>query len=335
MLGVSVIVPVYNAEKYLKRGVDSILGQTYTDFELILVDDGSQDESGRMCDDYAMSNPQIHVIHQANKGVSAARQVGLDAAIGEYVIFADPDDWIDPTMLDDLYQKAKQDSADVVICDFWVNSSTTAKRYENQRPNSLKPDTILSQLLLGELHGSTCNKLYNKATLKRYNISFPSKIIYCEDLWFNCKLLMNSNVRIGYLNKAYYHYDYYSNPNGLSRKVKTKSVHDYQQFCDYIFESLDEYLFANEFHQLRCKTIELAFLSDCSSKEFYSICDNDDSMIIKKSVLKSKMHFVRKYGILFALNGHLHFGRLLSFLYDTIYLPISMFVQRQIHLYAL
>ena len=106
MISVSVIVPVYNAERYLERCVNSIFAQTFTDYELILVDDGSTDGSGKMCDDYAQSNPQVCVIHQANQGVSAARQKGLDAANGQYVIFADPDDWVEPTMLEELLEVA-------------------------------------------------------------------------------------------------------------------------------------------------------------------------------------------------------------------------------------
>ena len=115
MVSVSVIVPVYNAERYLERCVNSIFAQTFMDYELILVDDGSTDDSGKMCDDYARSNPQVSVFHQTNQGVSAARQAGLDAATGEYVIFADPDDWVEPTMLEELFEVAINNDADVFI----------------------------------------------------------------------------------------------------------------------------------------------------------------------------------------------------------------------------
>ena len=92
---VSIIVPVYKAEKYLNRCVDSILAQTFTDFELLLIDDGSPDRSGEICDEYAKKDSRIRVIHKENGGVSSARQRGLDESIGEYTIHADPDDWVE------------------------------------------------------------------------------------------------------------------------------------------------------------------------------------------------------------------------------------------------
>ena len=115
---ISVIVPVYKAEKYLHRCVDSIIAQTFTDWELLLVDDGSPDKSGEICDGYSRHDGRIMVYHKNNGGVSTARQTGIDKAIGDYTIHVDPDDWIEPTMLEELYHKATDNNADMVICDF-------------------------------------------------------------------------------------------------------------------------------------------------------------------------------------------------------------------------
>ena len=117
---ISVIIPVYKAEKYLYRCVDSFLRQTFSDFEVLLIDDGSPDNSGKICDAYSVQDKRIKAFHKTNEGVSSARQYGLDHAEGEYVIHADPDDWVEPTMLEELYQNAVQNNADMVICDFWV-----------------------------------------------------------------------------------------------------------------------------------------------------------------------------------------------------------------------
>ena len=172
---VSVIVPVYNAEKYLKRCVESILSH----FELILVNDGSPDESGRLCDDYQKLDNRICVIHQENQGVSVARQAGLDIASGEYVIYADPDDWIEHTMLKELIEKAESEDADVVICDMICEHLVDDKvesRLFVQEPKDYDAQSIMSQLLLGELYGSTANKLYRNKILKRFNITFPNNM---------------------------------------------------------------------------------------------------------------------------------------------------------------
>lgn len=96
---ISVIVPVYQAESFLFRCLDSIIFQTFTDYEVILVDDGSKDNSGRICDLYVEKDNRFHVIHKENEGVSIARQTGLDSALGKYVIHADPDDWVEPDWL--------------------------------------------------------------------------------------------------------------------------------------------------------------------------------------------------------------------------------------------
>ena len=112
----SIIVPVYKVEKYLPKCIDSILAQTFTDFELILIDDGSPDRCGEICDEYAIKDERIVVIHQVNRGVSAARNAGLDAAKGEYIGFVDSDDWIKPEMYEIMVRTAIDKKADVVIC---------------------------------------------------------------------------------------------------------------------------------------------------------------------------------------------------------------------------
>ena len=322
MISVSVIVPVYNAERYLERCVKSIFAQTFTDYELILVDDGSTDGSGKMCDDYAQSNPQVCVIHQANQGVSAARQKGLDAANGQYVIFADPDDWVEPTMLEELLEVAINNDADVVICDFWINSSEVTGDRKHQNPRALSSDSLLRQLISGELHGFTWNKLYRSSCLRKYHVTFPQGINYSEDLWFNCKLLLNQNVKVAYLKKAFYHYDYYSNSSGLSRKLRARSVKDYLSFIEFIHDELQEDEFKDELAMLRFNAIRLAFRSDCSSSEFYSIYP-ERSKEFRKILSSLDMPFGTKYGLLLALKGRLASGRLLLKVYERIYVPIA------------
>ena len=151
---VSVIVPVYNAEKYLRRSLDSLKIQTLQEFEVILIDDGSKDFSSAICDEYVGSDSRFSVIHKQNEGVSAARQTGLDAAHGEYVIHVDSDDWVEPTMLEELYTKAISENADIVICDYF-NNIGPKQTVCNQRPSSLEPKKILQELFQ-QLHGSCC-----------------------------------------------------------------------------------------------------------------------------------------------------------------------------------
>lgn len=165
---ISVICPVYKAEKYLHRCVDSILAQTFTDFELLLIDDGSPDRSGEICDEYAAKDSRVRVFHKENGGVSSARQCGIDNMTGEYSIHSDPDDWVEPTMLEELYKKAKEDNADMVICDYYLEGKHKTK-YIKQEPTSLESEQVLRDLFQ-RLHGSLCNKLIRSACYKENNI---------------------------------------------------------------------------------------------------------------------------------------------------------------------
>ena len=212
---VSVIVPVYKAEKYLRKCVDSLLAQTFKDFEVLLVDDGSPDGSGVICDEYAKKDPRVRVFHKENGGVSSARQCGLDHARGEYTIHADPDDWVEPNMLEELYAKAKAEDADMVICDYYVNDRR-GQRYVKQRPSALDHETVLRELFQ-QLHGSCWNKLVRRACYREYNVSFPLEFSFCEDLYTNTALLKHNKMRISYVSQAFYHYEQQVNINSLYR----------------------------------------------------------------------------------------------------------------------
>lgn len=209
---ISVIVPVYKAEPYLHRCVDSLLAQTFQDFEVLLVDDGSPDRSGEICDEYAQKDSRVRVFHKENGGVSSARQYGMDHAQGEYTIHADPDDWVEPTMLEELYQKAKEEDADMVICDFYVDEKGET-HYQAQKPSDLQTEKVCCELF-HQLHGSTWNKLVRRECFLRCEVHFPLELSYCEDLFVNACLLSH-DIRVAYLPKAFYHYDQYLNENSL------------------------------------------------------------------------------------------------------------------------
>ena len=174
---ISVILPIYNAEKTIKHMLDCLRVQTMPDFEVIMIDDGSTDSSSVICDEYAKKDSRFKAIHQLNAGVSAARQTGLENAQGGYIIHADADDWIEPAMLEELYNKAIKENADVVICDFYTNNGNIEK-YVKQQPNGLDHTSILHGLFQ-QLHGSCWNKLvkrvcYNKH-LSLIHISEPTR----------------------------------------------------------------------------------------------------------------------------------------------------------------
>ncbi len=220
---ISIIIPVYNSEKYLRICLDSIIAQTYANWEAIVVDDGSTDNSLEICREYANKDCRFCIYHKENGGVSSARQYGIDHLSDEsfYSIHVDPDDWVEPQMLESLYIKAIESDADMVICDFY-NSFADKDDYIRQDPKSEKPLQVLGALFQG-LHGSLCNKLIKSDSYKKYDIRFPVGLDYCEDFFVNVALLQNIE-KVAYLPKAFYHYDQYSNPHPATRNESSSRI---------------------------------------------------------------------------------------------------------------
>lgn len=216
---VSVIVPVYNVEKYLSKCIESIINQTLKDIEIILVNDGSTDNSGKIIDRYAVKDKRIKVIHKKNEGQGSARNAGIDIATGEYVGFVDSDDWIDSDMYENLYIKAKEEALDVAVCGRKVWSENNVITYKinmkNEILNDLQndlPDYIVNYLLY-TYTVSTCNKIYKSKMLKNNNIRFDNvKNVGSEDALFNIYVSLNIN-KIASVSDTYY--------NGIERNGST------------------------------------------------------------------------------------------------------------------
>ena len=192
---ISVIVPVYKAEAYLHRCVDSILAQTFWDFEVLLVDDGSPDKSGEICDEYARKDKRVRVFHKENGGVSSARNIGLDNAKGEYVCFVDSDDWVEGEMFAtilDTFQSKKE--IDILFWGFQYDNSQlqdgTKRRISKGELQFTYCDTAESILKSiywlekREMFGWTCNKLFKIEIIQSHQIRFDETIVLQEDHLF-------------------------------------------------------------------------------------------------------------------------------------------------------
>lgn len=206
---ISVVIPVYNVEKYLAECVDSVLGQTCQDYEIILVDDGATDSSGAMCDEYAQKDARIRVIHQPNGGLSAARNAGLSAASGEYIYFLDSDDYIEPTTLVDLVSVAEQEKADVVFFDGYVffdecEEDDTVSRYVRKEAYATqKGRDILPQLLKNEEYRTAVPlMLFRTNYLTDHALTFREGILHEDELF--TFLVYNADGRVAHCHKQLY-----------------------------------------------------------------------------------------------------------------------------------
>lgn len=201
---ISVIVPIYNVEKYLNRCVESILSQSYTDFELILVDDGSPDKCPELCDEWGKKDERIKVIHKENGGLSSARNAGIEIAKGDYFAFVDSDDFIHPDYLRLLYQALTQSDADISICDFKTIKDYKIIEEQNENIDKLEIYDNYSIFLLQSINiFVSWNKLYKKSLFK--SIRFPEGKIN-EDIGVYYKLLYSSKKTVAIYNKLYYYF---------------------------------------------------------------------------------------------------------------------------------
>lgn len=206
---VSVIVPIYNVEKYVRHCIETIINQTYKNLEIILVDDGSTDASGQICEELAKTDSRIKVIHQKNEGLSGARNSGLDIAKGDYISFIDSDDYISENFINFLITSAKKQNSDLVICGY-VRGMKSYFRFSKDKSPKIEC-TISSRMALENWHREhkkvetvAWNKLY-KRKLFESGVRYPEKM-YFEDVSTTHRLVNEAQTITFIKNKLYYYY---------------------------------------------------------------------------------------------------------------------------------
>lgn len=199
---VSILLPVYNTSAYLPQCLDSVLSQTYENLQVVLVDDGSKDNSLEICQQYAAKDSRIEVYHQENQGVATARNVLLSKIKGDYFFFVDSDDWIELDMIEFLLTRAEKERADIVTCDIVINDSKVSSDYFSKIYS--KDEAVERFLYHLEFRGSLCNKLM-KITLLCNGPKFLKDISYGEDALF-CWELLKEAKKVVYTDRQFYHY---------------------------------------------------------------------------------------------------------------------------------
>lgn len=248
---ISVIVPVYNVEKYLGCCVESLCRQTCSDIEFILIDDGSTDASGKLCDEYAREDSRIRVIHKENGGLSSARNEGISCARGQYIGFVDSDDFIHPQMYTSLYNMIEEYHAEIAVCRFGYVEET-AKQYEKHTDGEIIGDFSGEQALWNLMSsdsmlnsGIMCDKLFDKTLFDE--IRFPVGK-YHEDEYVIYKLFHHAN-KVVYSSYPYY---YYRKRGGSI--TNTYSIHNLDMLAAY--ENRAVYYKEQGYEELYCKALE-------------------------------------------------------------------------------
>jgi glycosyltransferase involved in cell wall biosynthesis len=303
---ISIIVPVYNVEQYLDKCVQSLIRQTYPHIEIILVDDGSTDQCPALCDEYRKQDDRIKVIHKSNGGLSEARNFGLSAATGEFILFVDSDDYIEEDSCLRFIEAMNGQKRDIVV--------GNAKIFNNRKIKLMKhsyitkgicvtgPDYLEMELKNGTMYMAACLNLYNRIFLDKYNLKFKAGLLH-EDEHFTPRVFLKAKQVIG---TDILFYNYVIRNNSITtQKNKVKNAEDLIQTCKELEQVYD---------QIDDNTLKKLLKNDLVDKYLYmfqvaELYKKDYSYLIDKQFLRGKAYTKRNKAkvCLFLFNKHLYY----------------------------
>lgn len=286
MAKVSVIVPIYNAEKYLEQCLDSIVSQTLKDIEIILIDDGSTDGSAEICKKY-LSDSRVSYYHKENEGLAAARDDGMMRANGEYIGFVDSDDWIKPDMYEKMYTAAKSNDSDIVFCNCIQNED--GHRFSRELPvGAYNRDKIKSEVLPKTLafiskdggkraiRWSNCMRIYKRDTLNKNNIKFDRRLRRSQDLQLTYESMIVAQ-NFYYIDEPFYHNRVVS--DSLSRGYTKNMWPLYTYLIEILYKDTENFKEMDLMDQMHLRAF--FFATDCIENEMKPLCPNDKKTKIK------------------------------------------------------
>ena len=303
---ISIIMPVYNAEKYLNRSIESIMNQTYNNIEIILVNDGSTDNSLEICTSYQEKDNRIKLINQANKGVSFARNKGIDEATGDYIMFIDSDDYVEKNMIEDMVSKITEDDIDLVISgikmDYIKNGQVIKEEKYKLKDKMYTIVEMLNDILIDIdlicICGPWC-KLYKTEILKNNKIKFTNEFTMGEDTWYNLDYIDTCTGKVITMSNIYYNY-MRENPNSLF----TKYYDDYIKITEKVYnkflnllerkassETIDRYKKTYTFNLIYANTINFKYITTYKKKM------EDLEYSLKNNVVVNNIKSLKPIGI--------------------------------------
>lgn len=306
---VSVIIPVYNVEEYIEKTLITVVNQTLEEIEIIVINDGSKDNSLSIVKKIMQKDSRIILIDKENEGVSKARNLGIKISKGEYIIFIDGDDWIEENYLEDTYKRAKEDNYDMVLTDMFIDYFRTGKRkYREQagKNKSYMGKKYLDFYYSGEIVRGLCNKLIKREIFIKNNLFFLENVPSGED--------MNVTIKLGYLvkkvakiNKAYYHYIQY--PQSVTKQKTSNKIYPFLKAFDDIrnfIKTLDERLLEKE--ENRIYNYEVSSIqnfvvkdSDWKNKEYVEAVKIFIELVKNKNLDEAIQNFKYSYKILWLI----------------------------------
>ena len=246
MYKASIIIAAYNVENYIEKCINSALNQTLNDIEVIVVNDGSTDNTLNVINKIAKNNRILKVINQINSGVQKTREEGFKIATGEYVLFVDGDDWIENNTIEILYNKGKENDLDIVYYKYFYVHKDNKIKCDNIIFNESNNNEFLIETLRGNIQPGICLKFIKKSFMDKNDILFPLDIGYGEDLAFTILLAVN-NPKVGFINE--YLYNYFKREDSVTNNI-TKKVFDIVPALELIKSYLVKYNFYNDYREI-------------------------------------------------------------------------------------
>lgn len=306
---ISVIIPVYNTEKYLGDCIDSVISQTYKNLQIILIDDGSSDNSGQICDEYARNDNRIIVVHKENGGVSRARNDALKLSTGEYIGFVDSDDTIHPQMFEALYRNLSENDVDVSVCDF---ETVYPNKRIHQNPDGLSMklssfESIRNILLGRYFQGHLCNKLF-KASLFN-DLFFDEDIYVYEDMQVVIKALLRASS-LFFDSTPYYNYN--MRESSAFHTAFTHKRYSAHTACERILKAIQESSIENKDELVSCVHASILMCNTVFLQKLYhdKSSRNEFCKPIRRNIKKSfsfrnlnKLTMLQRFGVILARIG--------------------------------
>ncbi len=248
---ITVIIPVYNLELYIERCLESICNQQFENIEILVIDDGSSDSTGRLIKKMAEIDRRIKYIYQENKGVSVARNKGIKLSTGKYIMFVDGDDYIQNTMIAQMYKNKK--NSDMIISKLDIESTT--EKYINTQSK----EDVIKDLINGKIQQSACGILYNANIIKENNIFFKSNMKYGEDFIFTLEYILSIENLVTRLNEKFYMIE--NRENSASRTYKIDMYFNIKKMCELLYKIFDEknilYIYYKEIQNFLIRNIDM------------------------------------------------------------------------------
>ncbi|MBT2678822.1 glycosyltransferase [Bacillus sp. ISL-35] len=280
---ITIIIPIYNSQRYLDKCLDSVINQSFSDIEIILVNDGSSDESGKICDEYKQKDSRIKVIHKENGGVSSARNVGLKMATGDFIGFVDSDDYINKEMFKVLFNDIKENDCDVSICNWYYEidgelrlDKTMLKDYK-----VLNNISAIEELLKDSFKGFLCNKLFKKELFS--NVKFEHDLTMCEDYLAVYQVLKRAK-RVSINPTPLYFY--VMNTDSATFNANNNFNYKNHKSSEKVFRLIHEDILHNYFHLRKLAQFAVA------RNSVITVCEICRSNIDDKGLLKSHKNII-------------------------------------------